>query len=306
MSSAIRRKTYLERSRGHSNPTAKKLLEIMDRKRSNLCLSIDVTKKEKLLKIVDAVGDSLCLVKTHIDIVEDFDQDLIKRLQELSEKHDFLIFEDRNTVAHQYAHGIYHIASWSHITNAHAVPGPGIIQGLASVGLPLGRGLLLLAEMSSAGTLATGDYTRSAVEMARASNRNIISTKGTKKDNDGNNSSSWNGPFVIGFIAMQRVEDRFPPQAQSGGGADTETDEEEDFLILTPGVGLDTTGDAMGQQYRTPNQVVFESGCDVIIVGRSIYGQGDDLEEMKRRAQLYRQLGWEAYLQRTNSRPDPQ
>jgi orotidine-5'-phosphate decarboxylase len=36
-----------------------------------------------------------CLEQTHIDIVEDFDRDLVEQLQALAEKHDFLIWEDR-------------------------------------------------------------------------------------------------------------------------------------------------------------------------------------------------------------------
>lgn len=34
-------------------------------------------------------------MKTHIDIIEDFEPILIHELQELSIKHDFVIFEDR-------------------------------------------------------------------------------------------------------------------------------------------------------------------------------------------------------------------
>ncbi|KAG8937117.1 orotidine 5'-phosphate decarboxylase [Tulasnella sp. 418] len=264
----IATKTYGTRVSGHSNPAAIALLELMERKRTNLCVSVDVTKKESLLRIVDAAGPSVCLVKTHIDIVEDFDEDLVDQLAELSKKHDFMIFEDRkfadigNTVVLQYSRGVHRIASWSHITNAHPVPGPGIVKGLASVGLPLGRGLLLLAEMSSAGCLATGTYTAQAIEMARE-----------------------NRDFVIGFIAMKRPQPASP---------------EEDFLILTPGVGLDAKGDNMGQQYKSPREVILRNGSDVIIVGRGIYGKGEGAESdvIRREAERYRVEGWNAYQER--------
>jgi orotidine-5'-phosphate decarboxylase len=107
----MQRLTYEARAAKHLNPAARALLEVMARKRSNLCVSVDVTSKESFLRIVDAAGPSICLVKvsrifsnvfvmlsvpeSHIDIIEDFDDDLIVKLVELSKKHDFLIFEDR-------------------------------------------------------------------------------------------------------------------------------------------------------------------------------------------------------------------
>lgn len=177
-----------------------------------------------------------------------------------------------NTVALQYSSGVYRIAAWSHITNAHPVPGPSIIKGLATVGLPLRRGLLLLAEMSTAGTLARGAYTEDAVRMAR----------------DARN-------FVIGFIAQHRMEGVGLREGEM-------QDEAEDFLIMTPGVGLDATGDGLGQQYRTPEEAVLANGCDIIIVGRGIYGKPGnmDIGEVQRQAKRYREAGWNAYLQRLN------
>lgn len=154
---------------------------------------------------------------------------------------------------------MHKIASWSHITNAHAVPGPSIITGLASVGLPLNRGLLLLAEMSTKGTLASGAYSAQVIHMAQE-----------------------HRDFVIGFIAQKRPEVA------------------EDFLILTPGVGLDSKGDAMGQQYNTPAKVITDNGCDVIIVGRGIYGKAGslDVQSVKVQAERFRTEGWNAYERR--------
>src|SRR5690606_32921016 len=128
-----------------------------------------------------------------------------------------------NTVKAQYGGGIYKIAEWAHITNAHTVPGDGIIAGLREVAEETvgveERGLLLLAEMSSKGTLSGGEYKSKTVEMARSEK-----------------AKGW----VMGFIAMGEVD----------------TKEGEDWIVMTPGVNLGVEGDALGQQYKTPEKVV--------------------------------------------------
>lgn len=130
--------------------------------------------------------------------------------------------------------------------------------------IPFMRSLLLLAEMSSAGHLMTPEYQKQTVEIARN-----------------------NRDFVMGFIAQR--------------GLNTEPD--DNFITMTPGCQLPPPGqegkklgDDLGQQYNTPRKLIFEQGCDVIIVGRGIVRALDKKAEAER----YRKAAWEAYEERVS------
>ena len=254
--------TFEERAALATHPMAKKLFATMHQKHTNLAVSADLTKSDDVLKLVELVGPHICLLKTHVDILEDFSPAFVKSLQELAAKYNFMIFEDRkfadigNTVKLQYSQGIYHTSEWADIVNAHAVPGDGVISGLKDIGLALDRACLLIGEMSAEGNLATGAYTDATVAMA-------------KRHED----------FVIGFISLSRLVD------------------DPKLVHLTPGVKLGGGGDSLGQQYLTPKEVISKRKSDVIIVGRGIYQADDPVKA----AIAYKEAGFKAYLERTTN-----
>jgi orotidine-5'-phosphate decarboxylase len=59
------RLSYLEKSKLQKNETCKAFLELVEAKKTNLCISVDVNKKEEFLNIIDTVGPYVCLVKVN-------------------------------------------------------------------------------------------------------------------------------------------------------------------------------------------------------------------------------------------------
>jgi uridine monophosphate synthetase len=350
--------------RASSHPLSAYLFRLMVFKQSNLCLSADVSSAETLVHLASTIGPSIIVLKTHFDIISDWNPDprvgTGAQLAALAQRHGFLIFEDRkfsdigSTVQKQYTDGPGRIVEWAHITNAHILPGPAIVTALAeaaskwrerkkcgvqtdiSVGTPrpesvdsdgeeetprvpsnnhnlratnagrkasivsvttvsqhfepadssrasqftdeddddetfagieeppLERGLLLLAQMSSAGNLLDKKYTKTCVDIARS-----------------------HKSFVMGYIAQESLNS-LP---------------EDQFLSMTPGCQLppndeeEIEGDGMGQQYNTPKRLVGLLGTDIIIVGRGITNAADPVAE----AELYREKGWKSYEERIAS-----
>lgn len=356
--------SYRERaSLPSTGPLASYLLRVISIKKTNLCLSADVETSAELLALAEEVGDSICMLKTHCDIVTDWTERTAKALKEIARRKSFVIFEDRKfadiggTVQKQYTSGYHRIATWAEITNAHIIPGPAIVTALhqaavdtiakyntavhteisatprphinghaaeedeeeeeeeqvptsedrkhsvvsisttishrtesisprpepdfhpndaftidtptllARLGeVPFLRSLLLLAEMSSEGHLMTPEYSQKAVEIARD-----------------------NAEFVMGFIAQRSLN----------------TEPNDNFLTMTPGCQLPPPGqegkklgDGLGQQYNTPRKLIFDQGCDLIIVGRGIVKAADPAKEAER----YRSEGWKAYEERIGTK----
>lgn len=67
--SSITKSSYEERCNQHPIKVAKELLSIIVKKQSNLCVSVDVTTKSSLLRIVNAVGPHCCCIKVSSTIL---------------------------------------------------------------------------------------------------------------------------------------------------------------------------------------------------------------------------------------------
>ena len=147
-------------------PMAKTFMQVACRKQSLVCLAADRYTMAELFELLEAVGASISALKTHVDLIDDWNMEEWERFCERAQALDLLIFEDRKfadigKISRKQMGGIYNIKEWSDLVTAHLISGPDIVDGLQAAWAEASRegGVLLLAQMSSRGNLLNPEYT---------------------------------------------------------------------------------------------------------------------------------------------------
>ncbi|WP_185883028.1 orotidine-5'-phosphate decarboxylase [Blattabacterium cuenoti] len=226
-----KRISYEEKKKIISHPTGKKLIDIALKKKTNLIVSADLIYSKKILDLSNLIGDLICGLKIHVDIINDFSHSFITCLKKISREKNFLIFEDKKfcDIGHtnylQFHYGIYKISSWADIITVHTISG---CSSLEQLKIPDNIGLITISEMSTKGRISDDNYIRNVIN---------ISLKNTK---------------VIGTVAQRKVDHRlllFTPGIHFSQKKSHDSD----------------------NLYITPHQAFEKNKSDFIIVGKAIY-----------------------------------
>ena len=200
------------------------LRKTMREKETKLCFSADLTDPELLLDNLKKVGDYISICKIHLDII-DFNKMsenlFIKSLITLSNRHNFLIMEDRKFVDISYiVEKQYNkFKNWVDLVTVHGYIHPDVIKKLT--------GVLILANMS---------------------NNNFDNTTNVLK------TALKNKNHVIGFITQKRISNNETFLCMTPG-INFKTEHVDDQKYNTPG-NVDTDVYIVGRGIYNSENIV--------------------------------------------------
>lgn len=262
------RKTYEERLSGSSNLLLRKLLDIMIKKNSNLCVSADFKNFRQVIDLVEKIGRHICILKIHSESfgLNNIEENL-ELLYKLKLEYNFLLFEDRKFYdGKAIVQNMYEpYAKYVDLVTVVPIFGDGIFKaiedGIKNARLPESepRGCLAVCELSFSGLIlpeSTNSWFERLLEAAEK-----------------------HTPICAGIIAQKlNVHDEFS------------------MFKASPGAHLERSSDGSNQQWRTPDQVIND-GADVVIVGRGIISASPD--EWEPLTIRYKERLYKAYLDAT-------
>uniref|UniRef100_A0A915HI48 Uridine 5'-monophosphate synthase n=1 Tax=Romanomermis culicivorax TaxID=13658 RepID=A0A915HI48_ROMCU len=285
-----------------NHPQSKSLAAVMQRKKSNLCLSADLADAQEILDLVAKIGSEICLLKLHNDIINNATCKFYKQLKKYAEMLDFKILEDRkfsdigNTVRLQMIEGSSRISTWTDFITVHAVAGAGTFEGLREGRLSTNNGE---KERNGDSTLAVSD--KPSIDQLWFNERTTLQERTRKTSVCKNNNI---GCLVVSEMSSkdalcndsayqskcydlaQKFDDivaGFICQKKCANVGDL-------FLYLTPGVNIEAKCDSMSQRWRDPVDAIKSDGNDIVIVGRGIYATDDP----RVAARKFKEASWAA------------
>ena len=155
---------------------------IIKRKKSKICLAADVETMNELISLINQVGDKICILKLHTDIMIDFHSNFNENcnlLKEMKKKYDFLIWEDRKLadIGSIMQKQVNIIRNWADIVTIHP------LAGKDSVNCIQGIEIIFIVEMSTNDNIMNHNYRLSVMDMAE------------------------NCPNVIGVVSQHKVSE---------------------------------------------------------------------------------------------------
>jgi orotidine 5'-phosphate decarboxylase len=248
-----KRLSYEQKLEITKHPTAQKLLQTAINKKSNLIVSADVMTISELLNLAEKVGPQIVALKTHIDIIKDFDHDkTILPLVDLARKHNFLLMEDRkfadigSTQELQFSKGIYQISKWADMVTSHLIAGKKSLECFKNVGV------IAILGMSSQGTLTDVHYQEEGLKIVEEQ------------------------PNIMGCVAQRKINKEmllFTPgvsleQADDDKGQQYNTPDHvfhnlhTDFIIVGRGIYLAEDAEKSSENYREIGWKAYEKSLE--------------------------------------------
>ena len=248
-----KRLSYEQKLEITKHPTAQKLLQIAADKKSNLIVSADVMTTSELLNLAEKVGPQIVALKTHIDIIKDFDHDkTILPLVDLARKHNFLLMEDRkfadigSTQELQFSKGIYQISKWADMVTSHLIAGKKSLECFKNVGV------IAILGMSCEGTLTDAHYQEEGLKIVE------------------------NQPNIMGCVAQRKISKEmllFTPGISLEQAGDNKGQQynmpdyvflnlHTDFIIVGRGIYLAEDAEKASKNYREIGWKAYEKSLE--------------------------------------------